>query len=317
MKKDNIQEYLTSQGIALDVSDLHSSPYYRKLLRDKGCSLYDLYNRFGMFDPYAQFHADQNTAQDAVCLHSHNYYELIYCLQTTGISYLVGSERFSPQSGDLICIMPGISHRPVFSEAMTGSFQRIILNLDCDFVAETFQRYGSETPKFLFSTVLIRPHRDLSSQLRLLFDSGTQLSQLSGSQFEKISLVLKILSCIERSVRDEKSRIAPSNREDLLDRLIKYIDTSFSQKLTLQSVADHFFVSPSTISHLFSEKMQESFYQFVQQRRLAESQRLILRGLPLEQVSINVGFPNYQNFYRSFKRAYGLSPKEYRLLFQK
>lgn len=96
--------------------------------------------------------------------------------------------------------------------------------------------------------------------------------------------------------------------------VIQYIDQNFSQKLTLNSVAEHFFVSPSTISHICSDRLQASFYQFVQQRRLAEGQRLILNGLTMEEVSTKIGFSNYQNFYRAFKKAYGISPKEYRQL---
>ncbi len=72
-----------------------------------------------------------------------------------------------------------------------------------------------------------------------------------------------------------------NRKKDLVDQLIEYIDQNYARKLTLQNVAEHFFVSPSTISHLCQEQLQESFYQFVLQRRLTESQTLILQGLPL------------------------------------
>lgn len=55
-------------------------------------TLHDLYNRLKMYDPYAQFHADENSAQDPICLHSHSYYELIYaCKQSVCRIWLVHS----------------------------------------------------------------------------------------------------------------------------------------------------------------------------------------------------------------------------------
>ncbi len=114
-EKDNFRSYITRHGISLSEHRPDSSSQIRKLLLQHGCSLEDLYNRFDMYDPFAQFHLDQNTILDPVCLHSHNYYELIYCLQASDTTYLIGPDRFPVEDGDLLCIAPGISHRPIFS----------------------------------------------------------------------------------------------------------------------------------------------------------------------------------------------------------
>lgn len=147
-----------------------------------------------------------------------------------------------------------------------------------------------------------------------MFERGVELSAENTSKLEMIAVVLQILSTLEKTSYHRSTRSKASDRNDILDDLIQYIDQNFSQKLTLNSVAEHFFVSPSTISHICSDRLQASFYQFVQQRRLAEGQRLILNGLTMEEVSTKIGFSNYQNFYRAFKKAYGISPKEYRQL---
>ena len=55
-----------------------------------------------------------------------------------------------------------------------------------------------------------------------------------------------------------------------------------------------------------------SFYRYVTQRRLLESKLLIKSGMPMEQVSISVGFQDYSSFYRAFKAEFGQSPAQFR-----
>lgn len=314
MDNDNSQVKPILPNMPSGRSSQYSATDYRRYFCQQGMTLHDLYNRLKMYDPYAQFHADENSAQDPICLHSHSYYELIYCLQTVGVSYLVGPQHYFPQKGDLICILPGVSHRPLFSEGMSGSFRRIVFNLNTEFVARLFRQYAVAAPEDVFGSALIRPRPEISANLQQMFERGVELSAENTSKLEMIAVVLQILSTLEKTSYHRSTRIKASDRNDILDDLIQYIDQNFSQKLTLNSVAEHFFVSPSTISHICSDRLLASFYQFVQQRRLAEGQRLILNGLTMEEVSTKIGFSNYQNFYRAFKKAYGISPKEYRQL---
>lgn len=197
---------------------------------------------------------------------------------------------------------------------MSGSFRRIVFNLNTEFVARLFRQYAVAAPEDVFGSALIRPRPEISANLQQMFERGVELSAENTSKLEMIAVVLQILSTLEKTSYHRSTRTKASDRNDILDDLIQYIDQNFSQKLTLNSVAEHFFVSPSTISHICSDRLQASFYQFVQQRRLAEGQRLILNGLTMEEVSTKIGFSNYQNFYRAFKKAYGISPKEYRQL---
>lgn len=59
-----------------------------------------------------------------------------------------------------------------------------------------------------------------------------------------------MISTLEKTSYHRGTRIKASDRNDILDDLIQYNNQNFSQKLTLNSVAEHFFVSSSTISHL-------------------------------------------------------------------
>ena len=81
-------------------------------------------------------------------------------------------------------------------------------------------------------------------------------------------------------------------------------------------LARKFYVSSSTLSHLFKQKMGISIYHYVTQRRLISAKNLISKGMALEQVATRVGFSDYSAFYRVFRQEYGISPRQYRNLLE-
>ncbi len=276
-------------------------------------NLQRLYTEYAMSERYIQFHFDRNTAAEPVELHSHAHYELIYCTRAAHAAYLVGRERFCLEDGDLICIRPGVHHRPLFGEDMCGPFERIILLIDprlADRVAEAWADAPEQNP---FRHAVLRAGARVSDRLRDQFEAGARgACQQTAQKLEKIGLAFQILSLMSRAAADRCGRLPPASQTELLDEIIDYVETHYMQKLSLAGVAEHFFVSPSTISHVCREQMQVSFYQFVQQRRLVEAKALIAKGAAPTDVSALVGFSDYQNFYRAFKGYYGLSPREFK-----
>ena len=83
------------------------------------------------------------------------------------------------------------------------------------------------------------------------------------------------------------------------------------EKITLEDTAKHFYVSVSTITQLFRQKMGTSFYRCVTQRRLIAAKVRIGNGESLEDVGRAVGFTDYSSFYRAFKKEYGITPRQY------
>lgn len=57
-----------------------------------------------------------------------------------------------------------------------------------------------------------------------------------------------------------------------------------------------------------------SFHQCLTQRRLIAAKALIQEGTLLETVGQDVGFADYSTFYRAFRKAYSISPRQYRRL---
>ncbi|MBR3779092.1 MAG: helix-turn-helix transcriptional regulator, partial [Clostridia bacterium] len=138
--------------------------------------------------------------------------------------------------------------------------------------------------------------------------------QSDGWEAAVVGNTITLLTQIKRATDERCIRALEAEEPELPDRVMSYIERNYRNALSLNDVAKAFFVSSSTVSHLFKQKIGVSFYRYVTQRRLIAGKSLIEKGVPMEAVAAQVGFPAYSGFYRAFKREFGISPRQYREL---
>ena len=125
---------------------------------------------------------------------------------------------------------------------------------------------------------------------------------------------LKILAYLDRAYYDSAAGILKAEEPELLDKVTAYIEDHYAEHMTIRDIAHKFYISDSSISHQFKQKMGISIYHYVTQRRLISAKNLITKGIALEHVATQVGFSDYSSFYRAFKQEYGISPRQYKNL---
>ncbi len=75
----------------------------------------NFYQELEMDSPYVNTHKDVSYAPENLQLHSHSFFEIIYC-ESGNIQYLIADKRYRIHAGDIILVPPSISHRPLFYE---------------------------------------------------------------------------------------------------------------------------------------------------------------------------------------------------------
>jgi AraC-like DNA-binding protein len=100
---------------------------------------------------------------------------------------------------------------------------------------------------------------------------------------------------------------------DLIRKSIHFINSHYSNNLSLDKVAEHVHLSPSHFSRIFHEEIGESFVAYLTRVRI-EKGKAMLRAcsLPLSEISVRIGFRDQSYFSRVFKRSTGISPGKYR-----
>jgi len=272
------------------------------------------YQELEMTSRYVDTHQDVSMSNSQVNLHSHVFYEILCCQNTCDVEYLVGAERYRLQKGDVIIIPPGVSHRPLLPEQLAEPYRRDVMWLSTEFASTLPHLLPEEGEGQAAGTRLLRTAGTQWEFIGDLFRNGVREFEQQRLGWEEAVLgnSIQILVYIRRAMNDRTASPLRVEQPELLDRVLAYVEEHLSQKITLADVAKHFWVSQSTITQTFRNKMGVSFYRCVTQRRLIAAKTLILQGLPLEQINERVGFTDYSTFYRAFKQEYGISPRQYR-----
>ena len=101
--------------------------------------------------------------------------------------------------------------------------------------------------------------------------------------------------------------------DERLGAVVSYMHRSYSSELDLEECARMAFVSRGRFMHLFKEKIGISPHAYFQRIRMQRAAELMIFSTDsVAEVAAKVGFRDPLYFSKAFKKAYGLSPSEFR-----
>ena len=124
------------------------------------------------------------------------------------------------------------------------------------------------------------------------------------NELSEISLKEILLLVAQRQEQSLDPRI-----EEVLHFLSKHMKDSISIKELAKNVG----LSPSRLSHLFKENVGNSIIDTLKQMRLNQAALLLEHtDRSASEVSLEVGYQNYNHFAIQFRERYGVSPRHYK-----
>ncbi len=273
--------------------------------------------RTQVFDPrqnmsektFEVFHNYDALRRD-VDLHHHDFYELYYFM-CGDVEYRVEGKSYTLESGDLLLISPNVFHQPVVQPGTP--YERIVLWIDRSYLAQLAAQEADLAACFSTAATLLRPDAYQRTNLVMLLEQLCKecRSKKFASSLYSQGLFLQIMVQINRmALRTAQADAAPEE-PGLVDHLLSYIGAHYSEKLTLQALAEQFYVSKYHLAHAFSSQVGTSIYRYIMLKRLLAAREQLADGAAPSQVYQACGFQDYANFYRAFKAEYGISPKAY------
>lgn len=274
------------------------------------------YQEITMVSRFVDIHHEVSNSNSEMTLHSHRFYEILCCTGAVDVEYLVGADRYRLQKGDIIFITPGTSHRPLLPGRLQAPYRRDVIRISPEFI-ENMRQFDVPVNELVpENSFLLRTAGTRWEYLTELFRWGVAEAERKEHRWEMVvmSNACQLLAHISRALQDCSAEPLQAEKPELLDQVLDYIESHIGSKISLADISQHFFISQSTITQTFRNKMGVSFYRCVTQRRLIAAKRMIESGQPMEQISEQVGFKDYSSFYRAFKQEYGISPRQYRTM---
>jgi AraC-like DNA-binding protein len=100
---------------------------------------------------------------------------------------------------------------------------------------------------------------------------------------------------------------------ELIGEAISYMHEHYTEKLTLDEVAGHVFISPPYLSKVFAEEMGHNFKHHLNTIRIDRAKDLLTDPhLSLTDIALSLGYGDQSYFTKVFKKHIGVSPRKYR-----
>lgn len=171
-----------------------------------------------------------------------------------------------------------------------------------------------------FQTVCIRFLIEMNGYLQ---DSGLE----KGNLHDRLNEVLRQLLCCQNSqdvlswmlsyldwlTQELEQADSQKISKGVISEIQNFIRQHYQENISLNMLAEQFYMHPNYLSRLFKEKTGENFVDYLVQVRMQKVKEL-LKGSDYKIIEIcgMVGYDNPRSFSKAFKHYTGMTPKEYR-----
>ncbi len=132
----------------------------------------------------------------------------------------------------------------------------------------------------------------------------------SSHYFEGNSILFHIISMLFEDINFSETT---TNKISILDEIKFYFDINYAENIKLKDVANHFGIHQNYLTRAFHSKFGVSPKKYLMNLKLKKAARLLVTTqLPVSMIGNSLGFEDPLAFSRIFKKAYELSPTDYR-----
>jgi two-component system response regulator YesN len=121
------------------------------------------------------------------------------------------------------------------------------------------------------------------------------------------------LSVIVEEIAGNVGRVFESRSKSLVEKAKRFIQRRYASQIGYRDVAREIFISPSYFMTLFKKETGLTFTDYLTEVRIEAAKDLLRTSeKTITEIAFDVGFNNSNYFSNTFRKAAGLSAKEYR-----
>ncbi len=248
-----------------------------------------------------------------VYLHHHDFYEC-YLFISGNVSYYIEGKTYTLIPGDIILVDTTELHQLIVKDHSVP-YERIVLWINKQFLdnLSTDKTNLSECFSSKEDNV-IRLSFELQQNIRTILHKLISIDNYEGIGSDILYKAYIIELFVQLNMILKHSLIKPDleiKKSLLLNDIIEYINDHIDEEIPVDRLSEHVFLSKYHLLREFKKQSGTTIHKYIVQKKLILAKELILKGIPVLDVYKQCGFGDYSNFFRAFKKEYGVTPKSF------
>jgi AraC-like DNA-binding protein/mannose-6-phosphate isomerase-like protein (cupin superfamily) len=256
-------------------------------------------------------------------LHTHNYFEINYMYSGSCIQYFE-NERRVLNEGDM-CIIPPFAPHNIIAEpgalalaivvrksTFDKMFWRLLAQKD---LLSTFFRYSLYEKESEANYLYL--HTDNREGIKYLIQNIAIETNMNDAYANSCAVSL-LTALFGKMLRGYGDTIEMYSEESAIRQkfdfslLLQYIQHNFST-VTLSTLSSLFHYSETYLSRMIKSNMGRSFIEIITDIKMNHASEMLRNtSMKIHEISEFVGYDSVDHFSRTFKKAYGMPPLDYR-----
>lgn len=256
------------------------------------------------------YYSDVNTKR--LYPHSHDFFEM-YLLVSGKVLYRTEKSEFFLQPNDILFINRHQEHVPVLIDPMVP-YERITLHVN----PETLKELSGDTVDLTecFTTDQFQVFHyppEIFQKIYLLLWNLFDVSDENRFGAALLGRAYLTELFVEINQYNHNPSIYSFNKDtkdmQLIALVKQYILEHLNEPITVDTLASYFFMSRYYFMHSFKRCSGTSVHSYITRIRLEAANEMIRGGASFTTASQHCGFGDYSNFFRMFRKEYGVSPR--------
>ena len=158
--------------------------------------------------------------------------------------------------------------------------------------------------------------------LSYLLDSEIESGEMFGDEmsYTQYMSTYKSVELFKTMVSYVADKLGQMCSEDMdpVKRVVQYMKSHIDKDISVTELAAYVYLSPEHLTRLLKKETGYSLKEYLIRMRLDTAKMLLENtNLTVTQVASHVGYSNYNNFIKIFKKYEGYTPSEYRNVYEK
>lgn len=239
----------------------------------------------------------------------------ISILLSDGINAVVGDRIIGGEKGCVLFFRPDEIHFGRFFASGIYSY------LDIYIPMSFFEKFPFEIKRFEFledksERRLNYIYFDTSAQSQI-FEISNEIVNLmksnkDNSDIKLFSYMLRIMLMCDEFYEYQKSNPVDKEMPNVVKKAMIYIRKNYSDKISLEKLAEKCNCSVAYLSRVFKLHLGITVYTYITAVRISSAQIMLKHGATVTEAAFSCGFDDCSNFIRTFKKAVGKTPMNFK-----